>query len=214
MSRLSEITEEQRQRARRHAVKAQTASLPFMRYSEGVFWFSGQNATGSAWIAAADRTAAVWVLFHDKTAEEVARVYALDADVPPRPDILTDKVLWSKDTKGRANDPLGFQYEIPLINIDDGQVVVFKASTIATKAIIGRLLEDFANTARRPFVTVVVEPDPNNPNVMVPDLRIDGHSDNDDDIALPAATAAGRKPYEDKTVKPAPVDDMADDIPF
>ena len=122
-----------------------------------------------------------------------------------RPDVHNDKSQWQLDSKGKPKDPLGWQYELPLISVDDGRVVNFRASTVLTRAAVGRLLDDFAATARRPFVTLMTSPNPDIENQTMPDIVITGHSDDDSDVAMPKPASA----------RPAAMSaDLDDEIPY
>jgi hypothetical protein len=217
MSKLDQLTEVQKQRLRQHAAKAQAVALPIVRYVDGRFKIGSSagvvDVTDADYIAVTDKIAAVWKLFQNGGVDELTRVYVLDDGVPKRPDGYNDRDQWKKDSKGKPNDPLSMQYEMPLITADDGRVVMFQASTILTKAIIGRLLDDFVATMRRPCVTLTVEPNPDNKNQMVPDFTITSHSDDDSDV--PGLPAAGSSAPVKEESKPLPAKDAMDDaIPF
>ena len=86
MSKLIQITEQQKERLRAHAIKAQTISRPTVRYVNGQFIIGSSDGvidvTGNDFIAATDRCAVVWNYFANGHVEEIERVYVLEGDVP------------------------------------------------------------------------------------------------------------------------------------
>lgn len=213
MSRLSEITQDQRTRLSKNAAKAQASSLPFIRFEEGFFKLGTTNVTGADFMAVPDRCDVVWN-YYSGGVEEILRVNLLDNAIPKRPDVHNDRSYWEKDARGKPKDPLGMQFELPLVADDDGRVIVFKASTKPAKESVGRLLNDFAEKLRRPFVTLSVKVNPDNVHQMVPELTVTGYSDDLEDVALPGfgvssgGTATnGAKPVLSNS-------DMDDAIPF
>src|SRR5947209_19254825 len=90
MSRLSEITQEQKDRARQVAAKLQTVSAPIVRYQNNRFEIGSSagvtDITGLDFIAATDQCAAVYNLFVNKRLEETRRSLILEDGVPRRPD--------------------------------------------------------------------------------------------------------------------------------
>jgi hypothetical protein len=226
MSRLSEINETEKERFRRHAKKAQSSSLPYIQYKEGVFRMGkeGTDMNNTDWIAAPDLCCVVWNLYLNGSVQETRRTFMRNDDDPPRPDTHRDTSQWSEDPKDakKLSDPWGRQIELPLIDTDDGTVAVFKATTVLGRAAVGRLLEDFAETARRPFVTLVVEPNPKNIHQMIPEFRITDYSDNDvdlpgfgDDTSSPQTPQTSVKAAAATNgTTPPRSNDMDDDIPF
>jgi hypothetical protein len=188
MSRLSEITQTEKDNLHQHAKKAQTVSLPIMHYKNGAFEIGTVNpvdVTGTEFIAVVDQCAEVWNRFENNSKEESLRFNVLKNGVHGRPSTYTDKEQWPTDSKsGRPSDPWGNQYELPMIAVDDGRVVLFRASTQLAKAMVGRVLAAAASQTapRRPFVTVTVTSNDKQPPQMVPDLVITGYCDDDGDV--------------------------------
>ena len=152
------------------------------------------------------------ILFLNKRVEDSRRTFILEDGVPRRPDSYP-KEQWPVDLQGRPSDPWGLQYELPLISVDDGRTVVFKASTIITRAAIGRLLADYAETVRRPFVTLEVIANPDNVAAMISNFLITGHSDDDSDVPALNVPSPTSSPTGAATSIKAPAD-MDDGIPF
>jgi hypothetical protein len=219
------MTPEAKERLRRAGQKAQQPAM-FMTYVEGCFRMQGADMTNTDWIAAPDLGGTRWTLYRNGSAEPEPLVLFTDDPDPPRPDNYTDKEKWEIDPKNpqKRKDPYGRAIELPLIDTQDGAVVIFKATTVLGRAAVGPLLEDIAKTARRPFVTLIVEPNAKNVNQMVPEFRITGYSDHD--VDLPGLETAPSSPKNAATTNGAgPSDgngarssmrtsDMDDDIPF
>ena len=186
MSRLSEMSPEAKERLRRAGQKAQQPAEVFMQYVDGCFRMGreGVDVTGSDWIAAPDLGGTRWTLYRNGSAEPGPLIFFTDDPDPPRPNNHTDKEKWEIDPKDprKRKDPYGRVLELPLIDTQDGAVVIFKATTVLGRAAVGPLLEDIAETTRRPFVTLIVEPNPKNINQMVPEFRVTGYSDHDADL--------------------------------
>ena len=113
----------------------------------------GADVTGSDWIAAPDLGGVRWTLFRNGGAEPGPLVFLTDNPDPPRPDNHTDKEKWEIDPKDpqKRKDPYGRAIELPLIDTQDGAVVIFKATTVLGRAAVGRLLEDFAENHAQAF---------------------------------------------------------------
>jgi hypothetical protein len=215
MARLNEITEEQKNRLRANAAKAQASSLPFIRFENGEFKIGGVDVTDCEFMAVPDRCDAVWNHFPPSGGvEEILRVNMTDGTTPARPKIHDDRDQWVKDSKGQPKDPLGMQYELPLIENESGRLIVLKASTKLAREAVGRLLDDFAEKVRRPFVTLTVTPNPDNVKVKVPDFTITGYSEDLEDLALPGFGDKKSLPPTNGSNPPSRTSDMDDAIPF
>ena len=167
MSRLSEVTQEQRDRLRENTIRMTASGLPFISYKgeDGQFKLGDKDVTDSDFMAVIDRSEAVWICFLNGTVKELARVNMMDGEIPPKPKGYDDRKKWEKWEKGKnagePKDPLMLQYELPLItNDDDGRLIVFKASTKLAKEAVQRLLDavNANDELRRPFVTLTVAP--------------------------------------------------------
>lgn len=221
MSRLSEVTQEQRDRLRENTIRMTASGLPFIQYKgeDGQFKLGDKDVTDSGFMVVIDRCEAVWICFLDGTAKELVRVNMMDGAIPPKPKGYDDREKWDRWEKGRdagkPKDPLMLQYELPLItNDDDGRTVIFQASTKLPKEAVQRLL-DAVNTndeLRRPFVTLTVAPNPDNVHQMLPDFTITGYSDDLEDIVLPGDKKF--KPTNGSGPVPSRNSDMDDNIPF
>jgi hypothetical protein len=224
MSRLSQITEEQKARMRQVAVKLQTASLPIVKYQNCRFEMGSSagitDITGLDFIAAYDQLVACWKLFLNRQLKDARPpVLVAEGGIPIRPESYP-KEQWPEDEKGRTSDPWALQYELPLISCDDGRHILFQASTIITRALIGRLLEACVDVGKRPFVVPEVNANPDKPEQMLPDFRITQWSDDDSDIPVispssplngSSALATGATGAATSIKAPASMDD---DIPF
>ena len=219
MSRLSEITQQQRDQLRENAVKAQTPSPPFIAIKDGRFKMGSDDISGSEFMAVPDECCAVWNYFPPSGGvEEILRVNMLDGKIPKRPDVHNDREQWETDWKSKRDpkpkkDPMGLQFELPLIDNESGRAIAFKASTMFTRELVGRLVEDFAEKVRRPFVTLAVNSD------NVPEITITGYSEDLEDIELPGFSRAPGTPTQTNGSptngsKPSRASDINDDIPF
>jgi hypothetical protein len=220
------MSPEARERLRQAGQRAQQPAELFMQYANGCFRVGreGDDVTNTDWIAAPDLGGHRWNLYQNGSVEPGPLILITDDPDPPRPDTHTDREKWAIDPKDprKRKDPYGRVMQLPLIDTQDGAVVIFKATTVLGRAAVGRLLEDFANTARRPFVTLIVEPNPKNINQMVPEFRITGYSDHDVDLpglapsSKNAATTNGAAPSDSNGARSSMrASDMDDDaIPF
>ena len=221
MSRLSEVTQEQRDRLRENTIRMTASGLPFISYKgeDGQFKLGDRDVTDCNFMAVIDRCDAVWFCFLNGTVKELTRTNMMDEAIPPKPKGYDDSEQWEKWERGKdagkPKDPLMLQYELPLItNDDDMRAIVFKASTKLPKEAVQRLL-DAVNTnddLRRPFVTLTVAPNPDNVHQMLPDFTITGYSDDLEDIVLPGDKKF--KPTNGSGPAPSRNSDMDDNIPF
>ena len=60
MSRLSEITQAQREQLRENALKAMASGVPFIKYDNGLFMMNTTNVTDNDFKAVIDRDIAKW----------------------------------------------------------------------------------------------------------------------------------------------------------
>jgi hypothetical protein len=228
MSRLSEVTKEQRNQLRENSEKM-TGGTPFIKYEweKGEFRLGDKDVTNTDYLAIVDRAEAVWICFLNGTVKDLVRVNMMDGELPLRPKGYDDRDKWEKWEKGKdagkPKDPLMFQFELPLItNDNDARVIIFKASAKLGKGAVSRLLDavNANETLQRPFVTLSVAPNPDNINQMLPDFTIDGYSDNLADIVLPwdkpdkSANGSGAAPTNGGGAASSRNSDMDDDIPF
>jgi hypothetical protein len=194
MSRLSEITQKQRERLRENTLKM-TGGMPFITYKDGLFRMGEVDVTDTDYLAVIDRARAVWLCFLNGTVTELVRANMLDNDIPPKPKGYDDRDRWEKwetgKNKGEPKNPLTLQFELPLIDDDDQRIIMFKAQTKSAKDAVKRLLTavNAEEQLRRPYVTLTInqQPNPNNTKqtLIVPDFTINDYSDDLSDIALP-----------------------------
>ena len=236
MSRLSEITPEQRERLRENTIRM-AGGLPFIQYDweHGQFRMGGdKDVTDNDFLAVIDRCEAVWNCFLNGTVKELVRVNMMDGDIPPKPQGYDDQSKWEKwekgKNKGEPKNPLMLQYEMPLIMNDDDneRIIKFKASAKLAKEAVQRLLDavNANDRLRRPFVTLTVAPNPDNIHQMLPDFTITGYSDDLADIVLPGDNKPDKPATngsDDSTSDPISTgsgatprrnSDVDDDIPF
>jgi hypothetical protein len=215
------VTEQERERYRKAATRMQTSSLPFLIYKDGDFKLSGElePVTDSTWLALPDKIVVGRYLFLDNRVAEVHNYFLRDLDRdPPRPDTFTDKEQWKKGSGDKPSDPWALQYTLYLVNTQTNRVVEFKATTVDTRAAVGRLLTDFQDTMRRPVVALRVKPKPENINALMPDFEIVSYSDNEEE-EIPGLTIVLRDdtPVSDHPTKPrtkANGGNPDDEIPF
>ena len=220
MAKLS-ITDEQRARLRANAMQAQAASMPFSQWKDGEFKMGGEVITGAQFLAVVDQTSSVWNAFFKHHVEELVRVKWKDEGKhPPKPNVHADPNQWELDYQNNPKDPRTLQYELPLVEAEDGgRVIMFKASTKMAKEAVGRLVEQCTvnGEVQRPYVTLTAAQAPDGKGFM-PEFVIDEFSDDVGPIALPgdepsskpADTSLSNRPNTGH--KPAPAVD--DQIPF
>ena len=106
MSRLSEVTQEQRNRLRENTTRMAASGLPFIQYKgeDGQFKLGDKDVTDSDFMAVIDRCVAVWICFLNGTVKELARVNMMDGEIPPKPKGYDDREKWEKweERQGRG----------------------------------------------------------------------------------------------------------------
>ena len=218
MSRLTDVTPEQRERLRRNIARAQTSSRPLILYDSGVFkLLDGTPVNHSDYVAIVEEADVVWSCFHGGVVEEISRTNWLDDEMPPKPRCPIPKAEWEDNEKtGKPNNPLGVAFELPLITNDgEAKLLVFKASTkLGQNAITQLMFEVNAQgELRRPFITLTTK---QVGTKLIPILQIDGYSDDTSDIAALAGgkpvngPVNGRASPTKKTGAPV----VDDEIPF
>jgi hypothetical protein len=89
---------------------------------------------------------------------------------------------------GEPQDPWGRQLEMPFERLDgdnlpDGQTIVFQAGNKPARAEVGKLVKDFTETLKRPYVTLTSDvPTPEDSGKRQPQFIITGHSDDETEI--------------------------------
>jgi hypothetical protein len=199
------MSEETRERLLRIGKRAQQKSLPFVKWNNGTFEINDREVIHSQWIAMADQATAGWVRWNhnfSKVEEKTATVCIYDHDEPPKPKIPAgEKDLWRS------------QLELPLQQIETGELAIFSSGYEWTRQAIGAAVVYFAQTRRRPIVQLesretvkdgktiiigaldIVAPDESDGRVV--DLTKDG---------VAASNSSGTSKQRNS--------DMDDDIPF
>jgi len=156
MSRFDQMSQETKDRLLRVSRKAQTKSLPYLNFNgqNNNFWLNGKPVLHSQWIALADETAASWCRFVNKQLiEKTPTVCLYTHDEPERPHSFEDRKQWPiSDKYGTARDPWTFQLELPLQQVETGELAIFTSSNEWTRQSIGAVIEYFARTRRRPII--------------------------------------------------------------
>jgi hypothetical protein len=213
MSVFDELDANTVDRIKRHAQDAQAAPLPFLKWKGGGVWKIGADqVTDSLWVAATDMCAVGWTLFLDNQVAGEHFVSALGNDRPPRPKTHADKTQWKVSSGGWPSDPWSPQYSLPLRNQISGQVALFKAGNAATRAAVGKLLEDFAEKRRRPVVALTSIAVPRNGRDEIdPVFEITDYVDDDQPWR---GVVVDKNEIGVAEPKPIKNSDMDDDIPF
>jgi hypothetical protein len=205
MTKFDEMTPQEQERLRHYAKKAQAVSLPFLLFKDGGFQLGTTDVTDSEWTALIDQSTAGWYRFNGNRVEETHTVRLLEEDEPRRPNTHTNRDLWPIGTYGNPKDPWSFGWELPLQNRETGQLAVFKASSEATRNAIGKLIEDFIATRRRPVVRLLAV-ETKKDGKRAPVFEVIDHDDGDGDVVDLAR--------DDSDTAGKPRGDMDDAIPF
>ena len=91
MSRLSEVTQEQRDRLRENTIRMTASGLPFISYKgeDGQFKLGDRDVTDCNFMAVIDRCDAVWICFLNGTVKELTRTNMMDEAFLPNPRAMT-----------------------------------------------------------------------------------------------------------------------------
>ena len=219
-NRFDDIPKEDLERLRRIAKKMQTKSLPYFKWGETTFFqLNGKSVLHSQWIARSDETAACYCKFiNRKLIEKGPTVVLLETGLPPQPDDYNDREKWIESDYGYKKTPWQLQYEIPLQQVETGELALFSSFTEWGRATIGATIEYFSSMRRRPIVQLEKREQPGNGgktiivgalDIVAPDEGDDGGIDltkdaiNNDPISsgVPASKRNGGG-------------DMGDEIPF
>jgi hypothetical protein len=208
MNRFDEMPKEAEERLLRIGKRLQTKSLPFVRWNRDTFEINERSVLHSQWIALADQATAGWKRWNPnftKVEEKTATVCIYEQDELPRP----------KMSVGDQKDMWRPEFELPLQQIETGELALFTCSYEWARRAIGAVIEYFARTRRRPIVQLEArETIRDGKPVIVGALVIVAPDEGDGFVidltrdSVPAATGSSAD-------APGPKhDDMDDDIPY
>lgn len=204
MNKFDQMPQETRERLLRIGKKAQAKSLPFVRWNNNTFEINDRSVLHSQWIALADQATTGWIRWNhnfSKVEEKTPTVCIYDHDEPQKPNVPDgSKDLWRS------------QLELPLQQIETGELALFTSGYEWTRQAIGAAIEYFAKTSRRPIVQLEArETTKDGKTVIVGALDIVAPDEGDGfviDLTKGGVPAAGNGAAASKR------DDMDDDIPF
>jgi hypothetical protein len=206
MSKFDQMPKEIEERILRLGRKAQTKSLPFVKWKDGTFEINDRSVLHSQWIALADQATAGWVRWNSnftKVEQKTPTVCIYEHDEPARP-MTPDgsKNMWR------------LQLELPLQQIETSELALFTSNTEWARQAIGTVLEYFAKTHRRPIVQLEArEAIKDDKPMVVGALDIVAPDEGDDfviDITRSGTPAAGNG----AAAPGSKSSDMDDNIPF
>ena len=113
-----------------------------LKYVKGKYEIDGNEIPlGTEFIAYIDQLARAWNRFDDdKLAEQHIIKIASGQKLPPREELgHQDRAKWEKDSSGKPKDPWCEQWYLPLVRLDNGEVVTYVTGSKGGVGAIGRL---------------------------------------------------------------------------
>ena len=209
MNRFDEMPKEVQERLLRIGKRLQTKSLPFVKWNHNnnTFEINDKQVLHSQWIALPDQATAGWNRWNSSFSQVEKKsdtVCIYEQDALPRP----------KMPEGAQKDTWRPQFELPLQQIETGELALFTSGYEWARQAIGAAIEYFAKTHRRPIVQLEArETIKDGKPVVVGALDIVAPDEGDNfviDITRSGDPATGNGAAAPGSKHP----DMDDDIPF
>jgi hypothetical protein len=133
---------------------------PLMKFSKGRYYIGDVEVpTGTEYVAQMEGVSHGWIKFVDAKVVEQKVGRIADGFIAPKREELgdTDESLWERDNRGEPRNPWSFQYYVPLIHNETGELVVFVTGSRGGKKTVGSLLRIVGHNTKRGNPTVRLE---------------------------------------------------------